>query len=62
MASSSINVNTMKTLTMEDHFDGVEVKGPICIFGRKGLSDSWKNTKIQKGVTVKVLGSNCFCD
>ncbi len=41
---------------------GIEDEGPICIFCRKGLSDLWKNTKIQKGPTVRVLGPNCFYD
>ncbi len=44
----------------ETHSDGVEEEGPICIFGRKDLSDLWKNTKIQKDLTVRVLGLNCF--
>ncbi len=28
----------------------------ICIFGQKGYSNLWKNTKIQKGLTVRILG------
>ncbi len=44
------------------YIDGAEEAGPICIFGRKGTSDLWKNTKIQKGETARVLEPNCFCD
>ncbi len=35
------------------NIDGVREDGPICIFGRKSLSDLWKNTVIQGGLTVR---------